>query len=231
MPEGLIDLRLGDWREVLADFDEVDAVITDGPYSRDTFEGHNRVSTSDNRKRQRTRLGYGYLTPADVRTFVRFWAPRCRRWFVSFTDDVLMPVWKAAYRDAGLYAFAPVIEYLPHSRCRMSGDGPSTWSTFIMVARPKTREASRWSTLPGGYSGTANGRAMIGGRTLPVMRAVVRDYTEPGDLIIDPFAGMATTLLAARSEGRNCVGAELNPETYRKACERLARPHNLELFG
>lgn len=54
------------------------------------------------------------------------------------------------------------------------------------------------------------------------MRELIRDYTRPGDLIVDPFAGGGTTLLAAAIEGRRCIGAELDPETYRKAVKRLS---------
>jgi DNA modification methylase len=39
--------------------------------------------------------------------------------------------------------------------------------------------------------------------------------------IIDPFAGSGTTLLAARLEGRQCVGIEINEEYCRIAAERL----------
>jgi site-specific DNA-methyltransferase (adenine-specific) len=229
MPEGLIDLRLGDWREVLAGFDNCDAVVTDGPYSKETHEGHNRISTSERAKRERARLEYDCLDPQDVVEFVDSWSKRCSGWMVAFTDDVLAPAWRRAYKCAGRYAFAPVVFYSRGSRCRMSGDGPSCWATWIMVSRPKERRFMSWGTLPGGYSGNGNSEH-TGGKPLWLMRALVRDYTKPGDLIIDPYAGSATTLLAARAEGRNCVGAEIDPETYEKAKARLSRPHTLEMF-
>ncbi len=57
------------------------------------------------------------------------------------------------------------------------------------------------------------------------MRAVVRDYSEPGDLIVDPFAGGGSTLRAAVIEGRRAIGAEIDPDTYAKAVERLEQPY------
>ena len=39
----------------------------------------------------------------------------------------------------------------------------------------------------------------------------------------DPCAGGGTTLLAAAIEGRRAIGAELDPDTYAKAVERLSR--------
>ncbi len=43
-----------------------------------------------------------------------------------------------------------------------------------------------------------------------VMDALL-DVTEPGDLVIDPFLGSGTTLLAAERTRRRCVGIEIDP--------------------
>ena len=64
---------------------------------------------------------------------------------------------------------------------------------------------------------------MVGGKTTWIMRAIVRDYTRRGDTVCDPCAGMATTLLAARQEGRRAIGAEMDPERYEAAVARLSR--------
>jgi site-specific DNA-methyltransferase (adenine-specific) len=63
------------------------------------------------------------------------------------------------------------------------------------------------------------------------MRALVRDYTKPGDLIVDPCAGAATTLIAAAIEGRRAIGAECDPETYAIAKERIERPFTPDIFA
>jgi len=55
-----------------------------------------------------------------------------------------------------------------------------------------------------------------------LMRAIVSDYSRPGDLVCDPFAGGGTTLLAAAIEGRRAIGAEESPETYARAVRRLS---------
>lgn len=41
---------------------------------------------------------------------------------------------------------------------------------------------------------------------------LVRSFTEPGDLLLDPFAGTARLLRVAHDLGREAVGYELNPE-------------------
>lgn len=52
-----------------------------------------------------------------------------------------------------------------------------------------------------------------GGRGKPpwLMRALVRDYSLPSDLVCDPVAGWGSTLRAALDEGRRAIGAEIDP--------------------
>lgn len=45
----MIDLRIGRWETVLADVGEVDAVISDPPYSDRTHEGHDDGASLANR--------------------------------------------------------------------------------------------------------------------------------------------------------------------------------------
>jgi site-specific DNA-methyltransferase (adenine-specific) len=65
-------------------------------------------------------------------------------------------------------------------------------------------------------------KPVVGGKTLGLMRSIVRDYTRPGDLVCDPCAGGGTTLLAARMDGRRSIGAEMMPEHCDIARRRLA---------
>ena len=51
---------------------------------------------------------------------------------------------------------------------------------------------------------------------------LVRFFSKPGDVVLDPFVGIGSTLKAAATEGRNGVGIELSPEFARLSQERLA---------
>lgn len=222
------DLRTGDWRDVLVDVAEVDAVITDPPYgarvhdSSDAIAEQTRSCTGQQTRRV---LGYTAWTAADVDEFVGSWAPRCRGWMVALTSHDLVPAWERAYERAGRYAFAPV-PCLARRVPRLIGDGPSSWFCYAMVARPRSVAYSRWRTLPGGYlsePGQGESTARVGGKPLWLMRRLVEDYTRPGDLVCDPFAGGGTTAVAAHAAGRRSIGAEVDPEYAQIARDRITK--------
>jgi len=43
-------------------------------------------------------------------------------------------------------------------------------------------------------------------------RRLIKMYTQPGDIVLDPFVGTGTTIKVARDLGRIGIGIELNPE-------------------
>lgn len=49
----------------------------------------------------------------------------------------------------------------------------------------------------------------------------ILSWTNPGDLVFDPFVGSGTTLVAAKKLGRNYLGIEKNEEYYNFCLERL----------
>lgn len=63
-------------------------------------------------------------------------------------------------------------------------------------------------------------------KPLDLMRWLVRTYSNPGDTVLDCFAGSGSTLAACLLEGRNPVGCELDTEFYKKACARLQAIQN-----
>lgn len=146
------DLRVGRWQDSLADSGAVDAIICDPPYSART---HAAVTTrTDGSNPEGLTPTYAAWTADDVREFVLGWSTRCRGWIVALTDSELIPAYTASYRAAGRYAFAPVPIVIKGMSVRISGDGPSSWCVYAMVARPATETFSRWGTLPGAYVGT-----------------------------------------------------------------------------
>lgn len=55
------------------------------------------------------------------------------------------------------------------------------------------------------------------------LRAAVRAWTEPGDLVLSVYSGLFPEGRACALEGRRCVGAEIDPERHTAALGRLAQ--------
>lgn len=58
-------------------------------------------------------------------------------------------------------------------------------------------------------------------KPLALMAALVRDFTDPGDLVCDPFAGSGTTGVACRRMGRRFIGWERDPKYHAIATRRI----------
>lgn len=230
------DLRLGDWHDVLADV-ECDALISDLPFSTRTHAGHdagvarapmNRDVGSKTTVARRA-LNYTAWTPEDVQTFVKHWSPRTRGWFCAMSCSDLFPVWRQALEDEGRCTFAPVACVIRGMSVRLSGDGPSSWTIYLNVARPRTKPMAQWGALNGAYVVTRD-PGHIGGKPLELMTQIVQDYSRVGDLVVDPCAGLATTGIAALACRRRFIGSEVDPKTHAKALARVDKGVQGEMF-
>jgi site-specific DNA-methyltransferase (adenine-specific) len=56
-----------------------------------------------------------------------------------------------------------------------------------------------------------------------VLERIIRVSSNPGDVVLDPFAGSGTTLAVAKRLGRRYLGMELSPDYARQVERRLAR--------
>src|SRR5690606_4478526 len=170
----------------------------------------------------RDELGYDAMTPEKIAEWVDHWERRVRGWIVQITSHDLAPIWSAALESAGRYVFAPLPLYDEGMTVRLVGDGPASWTCWIVPARRRTRDAARWGSLPGGYRRRPGDERSPrrGGKPLGVMREIVRDYSRPGDLVLDTHVGGGTHMLAAMLEGRRAIGAEVDENTWCDARER-----------
>jgi DNA modification methylase len=86
-----------------------------------------------------------------------------------------------------------------------------------LTAREWTRLSRNvWNDV----SSPRNERHLAHGAVFPLKLAerLVQMYSGPGDLVLDPFAGIGTTVVAAQRAGRRGLGIELVPE-FHQMCE------------
>lgn len=219
---------------------DADVMIVDPPYSPKVHSKAISAGTGGAGVRKRD-LGFGHLTPALMLRIAEY-AAQVRRWSVVFTDVESVSAWIGAMRLHGV-EYVRTIPWVRWSQPQMSGDRPPTGAEMICVFHaPRANQGGgkmRWNG-PGNrvmYSGEANdvevARAAylaksLRGRDkyscekpLDLMLALVSDYSDPGETVFDPCAGMGTTLLAAELLGREAFGLECTASVAAAAWERL----------
>ena len=214
-------LILGDCMQILPTLGKVDCVITDPPYSSRCHSGYDEGAHKARDGSNRSALGYSCLSLGDVDALADAYVSASAGWIVWMTDsDLAVPI-RSALEARGLCAFAPLPFYQAGRSVRLAGDGPSSWTDWIVVAR--TKAVRKWGTLPGGYiAGPGwNDKARMGGKPTLLMDAIVCDYSKPGDVVLDSHMGAGTTGVAALRNGRKFIGCEIDPDAFDIACRRI----------
>lgn len=220
-------LYCGDCRDILPTLGKVDAVITDPPYSERTHAGHDQImrgGTADGATR--SILGYSALSEADASKLTELFSAHCDGWIVWMTDHSLAPFIASELKERGRYVFAPLPFFQPGRSVRISGDGPCSWTDWIVAARTKAQ--IKWGTLPGGYVAGPGWRdkARMGGKPTALMESLVMDYSRFGDVVLDSHMGAGTTGVACMRTGRAFIGIEIDPEVFELACNRIAEAYS-----
>jgi hypothetical protein len=215
----------------------VDHAIFDPPYSEWTHAKvrrggsvHAPDSTDGGPKRpvisSSVVLGFGALTD-EVRAGVAAHLARVvRRWVLAFCDVESAHLWR---RDLEVVGF----EHVRTGAWRklggtpqFTGDRPGIGFEAIEIAHLPGRK--RWNG--GGRHGVWDAAVVNGGeqrvhttqKPVALMEALIRDFTDEGDLVLDPFAGSGTTGVACRRLGRRFLGWERDERYAAIAEKRIA---------
>lgn len=236
-----VTLYHGDCRDVLPTLEAVDHTISDPPYS-DYVHSKSRqgcrpltgsvsggsFSSPANFNRAKE-FGFDAMT-ADLRLFCgQQFGRLTRRWVLVFSDVESRADWEyVLVNDGG-------VEYI---RCgawikigatpQFTGDRPATGFEAITICHRSGRK--RWN---GGGSHAVWSYPIVLNRSgtdprlhttqkpEPLMRELVALFTDAGDLILDPFMGSGTTLVAAKRLGRRAIGIEREEKYCEVAAKRL----------
>jgi DNA modification methylase len=78
--------------------------------------------------------------------------------------------------------------------------------------RPRLESTTLWDYPRQSYGKTPKGSNKYAGVTPAfAIYNMVRRYTEPGDLVLDPMAGSGTTIDVCKEEGRKCIAFDISP--------------------
>lgn len=174
-------------------------------------------------------FGFAHVTPETIGAVAVEVARVVRRWTLIFSDVESCHLWRAALEQAGLVYKRTCSWETIGGAPQFSGDRPASGFETITCAHQPGRTRWNGGGKQGRYSvpivlnrGGTPVRFHPTAKPLDLMLALVADFTDPGDLILDPFAGSATTGAAALRLGRRFLGAEQDPGHHATACERLA---------
>jgi len=123
-------------------------------------------------------------------------------------------------------------------------DPPGSVARFFYCAKASQSERDEGlhdsPDKPGGFNSETSGQHLTrrdGGapglvknnhptvKPIALMRYLCRLITPLGGIVLDPFCGSGSTLIAAKLEGFNWLGIELNPEYVEMANRRIAGVH------
>jgi len=192
-----IDLRLGDFEEVLADLPDgsVDCIITDPPYPYQFIEVWSKLS----RFAKRVLKPNGYCIAYSGQMHLPEVIKRMK--------EHLDYYWTFAVYHEGQTQIVNGVNLI----CRwkpvliFQNGKKKIENTFqdYFISEQREKQGHDWQQSKSGVA------------------YLIEMFTNPNDLIVEPFAGSGTTLIAAKEKNRRVIGAEIDLETYNIAKELI----------
>lgn len=210
MNDYLNQIHLGDCIQHMAHLPEnsVNLIVTDPPYLVNYRSRDGRKIIGD--------VTAEWLEPAFEKMYQLL---KPNSFAISFYGwghvDKFMTAWrKAGFRVVGHFVFAK------HYASR-TGYAEYRHECAYLLAKgnPAPPEFILPDVLPWGkYTGN---RLHPTQKPLEILRPLIRSYSKIGDVVLDPFAGSGSTLLAAQQLKRSWIGCEIDPSYHHTAYQRL----------
>ena len=211
------EIHCGRWEDSAPDV--ADVILGDPGYDEATHEGHELDV------RDRGVVGFEPACPEQITQPL---LDMSRRWVVLFCAFEQLGDYKRAaggMRKAGGGYVRGGAWVKSSPAPQMSGDRPGQWGEGIAIMHP-SGGSRRWAG--GGCAGVWFGPSARGDERLHqtpkplwLMLRLVEDFTEPGELVFDPYCGSGTTGVACLRLGRRFVGCEIQPHYAEIAAHRL----------
>lgn len=209
----------------------VDHVIGDPPFDEKT---HNGAITTE--RGVSVSAGIDFATLPPPHTFVPALTRVSRRWVVLF----------CAMEQLGIYASAAGSEQWIRSGYwsktnrmpQRTGDRPAQPGEALAIMHRKGMKRWNGNGKAAEWAGPKDAdprRIHPTKKPLWLMEALIRDFTDPGEIVFDPTAGEGTTGEACMRLGRRFIGCEIDPKYHAAGMARIARAASgmkqTEMFG
>lgn len=204
---------------------DVNAVITDPPYGAEVHH-KDRIGRSALGEIDAVKIPFSALTDVDRELMGLFAMERVKGWSLIFCQDEGITAWRErmdTFYGHGTRFYRPMIWLKPNAKPNLQGDGPGKGHEMIQAY---------WSG-PGRPQWNGGGKVGVFIHNRPhrpihptekpvsLMKELVRLFTNPGDVIFDPFMGSGSTGVAAIELGRKFIGVERNPDYFATAKQRI----------
>ena len=216
-----ISLYCGDCRDVELDPETVDLLLTDPPYGMQ-YSGYGLTTQNANIRADGARQGMRVVRQA-LRSSEPSWRPDVHLLLMCHWES-----WPDFYDTIAPYAQIRNALIWYKNRGGM-GDTATEYARdyevilYAMRGRRPLAGKRPNAVIAGIPPCTATGRSHPTEKPVALMRALIARHCPPDGLVVDPFAGAGTTLIAARAERRRCVGIEIERRWCEVAAERLSQ--------
>jgi site-specific DNA-methyltransferase (adenine-specific) len=192
--------------------ESMDFLLTDPPYLVNYRDRSGRTVTNDDNG--------DWLQPAFAEMFRLLKQDSFCISFYSWNKvDLFMAAWKAA-------GFRPVAHIVFRKKYASSSrfmEHRHEQAYLLAKGWPPTPARPPPDVIDWIYTGN---RLHPTQKPLGILKPLIEAFTLPGQIVLDPFAGSGSTLIAARQLKRRSVGIELDPAHYQTAANRLTQPAN-----
>ena len=229
----LHEFRFGDGitgTEALADA-SVDLLLTDPPYGISTpyicEQQVPRRLRKDGRDFIMPRGHFGkwdndFPSPSEWTEMV---LPKVRGWAVVFCAQAQIGEYCAIFKGHGLVAVGPMVWQKTNPVPFNHTHKPiNAWEAIVIGKRPGTPFNGRLvHNVFVCKSPSPQERIHSTQKPLPLIREFMGLFSRQGDLVLDPFAGSGTTVVAAVETERRVLAFENDPDSFNAAVQRINR--------
>lgn len=217
----------------------VDHVITDPPYEVEAHTLLRRVKRSaggdgsdwgkgDPRIAATEPLAFPPITAAERTEAAAEYGRLATRWTIVFCQIEAAMRWQDALVSGGMSRRRIGVWVKPDGQPQLSGDRPGMGFESIVFAHSKGR--SRWNG--GGRSSVFTHNKFVPGdgrnvhptqKPLPLLVELVELFTEPGEIVLDPFMGSGSLGIACVRLGRRYIGMDNGHNEARRSWASIAK--------